>query len=114
MCCTHHFTSFAVGRPSNVQKKYSDPTEFLLLVLDLCMIVSLVLSAAMDYKKCLVVGKKKESSKEMELRSAAAAEFEQKNDMNKGLAGLRSDQKLKATDINTYIGETPVKSSTDA
>jgi hypothetical protein len=56
------------------------------------MVVSLIVSALLDYKKCLIMGNKKGSSaKEIEMKSAAAAELEQKNDMNKGLAGLRSD-----------------------
>jgi len=37
------------------------------------MIFSLVLSGLMDYKKCLIVGKKK-GPKEIELKSAAEAE----------------------------------------
>jgi len=88
-----------------------DPTESILLILDVCMIVSLIVSAILDYKKCLIIGNKRGSSaKEIEMKAAAAAELEQKNDMNKGVAGLRSDQKLRATDNNTYIGDTPVKS----
>jgi hypothetical protein len=94
-----------------VFSKKMDPTESILLILDVFMIVSLIVSAILDYKKCLIIGNKRGSSaKEIEMKAAAAAELEQKNDMNKGVAGLRSDQKLRATDNNTYIGDTPVKS----